>query len=99
MSDLLYRKALQLCLSAHAGQKDAHGVDYAVKRVRGSSPPQYLIFFKGRDTDAIKEAFREYAGKDINKASRPSVLKKMAALGAKIKSPVRPKEKHREQVR
>ena len=30
MSDLLYRKALQLCLSAHAGQKDAHGVDYAV---------------------------------------------------------------------
>ena len=76
-----------------------HGVDYAVKRVRGSSPPQYLIFFKGRDTDAIKEAFREYAGKDINKASRPSVLKKMAALGAKIKSPVRPKEKHREQVR
>ena len=26
-----------------------YGVDYAVKKNRSSSPPKYLIFFKGRD--------------------------------------------------
>ena len=28
-----------------------YGVDYAVKKDRSSSPPKYLIFFKGRDAD------------------------------------------------
>lgn len=76
-----------------------HGVDYAVKRVRGSDPPQFLIFFKGRDADAINEAFREYASEKVRRASRPSVLKKLAELGAKITAPVKPKEKHKEQSR
>ena len=74
-----------------------HGVDYAVKRVRGSEPPKFLIFFKGRDTAAISEAFREYASSQISKASRPSVLQKLADLGAKVKLPVKPKVKHKEQ--
>ena len=26
-----------------------YGVDYAVKKDRSTSPPKYLIFFKGRD--------------------------------------------------
>ena len=30
-----------------------YGVDYAVKKDRSSSPPKYLIFFKGRDADAV----------------------------------------------
>ena len=30
-----------------------YGVDYAVKKDRSSSPPKYLIFFKGRDADAL----------------------------------------------
>ena len=76
-----------------------HGVDYAVKRVRGSDPPQFLIFFKGRDAAAINEAFREYASEKVRRASRPSVLKKLAELGAKITAPVKPKEKHKEQSR
>ena len=30
-----------------------YGVDYAVKKDRSTSPPKYLIFFKGRDADAL----------------------------------------------
>ena len=55
-----------------------YGVDYAIKRDRGSDPPRFLIFFKGRDNDAITAAFQEYAGKKVKKASRPSVLQKLA---------------------
>ena len=33
-----------------------YGVDYAVKKDRSSSPPKYLIFFKGRDADALTAA-------------------------------------------
>lgn len=72
-----------------------YGVDYAVKRDRSSDPPKFLIFFKGRDNDAITAAFQEYAGRKVKKASRPSVLQKLAAFkdmvrdgGEKIKKKV-----------
>ena len=57
-----------------------YGVDYAVKKDRSSSPPKYLIFFKGRDADALTAAFTEYTGKKVRKAEkseRPSVLAKL----------------------
>ena len=54
-----------------------YGVDYAVKKDRSVSPPKYLIFFKGRDADALNAAFSEYSAKKIRKASRPSVLKRL----------------------
>ena len=57
-----------------------YGVDYAIKRDRTSDPPKFLIFFKGRDNDAISAAFQEYAGKKVRKASRPSVLQKLAVF-------------------
>ena len=57
-----------------------YGVDYAIKRDRTSDPPKFLIFFKGRDNDAITAAFQEYAGKKVRKASRPSVLQKLAVF-------------------
>ena len=57
-----------------------YGVDYAIKRDRGSDPPKFLIFFKGRDNDAITAAFQENAGKKVKKASRPSVLQKLAVF-------------------
>ena len=57
-----------------------YGVDYAVKKDRSSSPPKYLIFFKGRDADALTAAFTEYTNKKVKKATkteRPSVLAKL----------------------
>ncbi len=57
-----------------------YGVDYAIKRDRSSSPPRFLIFFKSRDADAITSAFKEYTAKKVKKASRPSVLEKLASF-------------------
>ena len=47
-----------------------YGVDYAVKKDRSTSPPKYLIFFKGRDADALTAAFSEYTQKKVKKADR-----------------------------
>ena len=47
-----------------------YGVDYAVKKDRSASPPKYLIFFKGRDADALTAAFSEYTQKKVKKADR-----------------------------
>ena len=61
-----------------------YGVDFAVKKDRSVSPPKYLVFFKGRDADALTAAFREYTAKEVKRASkdRPSVLEQLRALKA-----------------
>ena len=61
-----------------------YGVDYAVKKDRSSSPPKYLIFFKGRDADALTAAFTEYTSKKGSrrprKTERPSALAKTQSV-------------------
>ena len=54
-----------------------YGVDYAVKKDRSTSPPKYMIFFKGRDADAITAAFQEYMGRKLRRETRPSVLERL----------------------
>ena len=68
-----------------------YGVDYAVKKDRSTSPPKYLIFFKGRDADALTAAFTEYTGKKVKKAEkteRPSVLAKLNQFKELVKNAV-----------
>ena len=68
-----------------------YGVDYAVKKDRSTSPPKYLIFFKGRDADALTAAFTEYTGKKVKKAEkteRPSVLEKLNQFKELVKNAV-----------
>ena len=72
-----------------------YGVDYAIKRDKDHDPPRFLIFFKSRDADAITAAFTEYSNQKVKKASRPSVLQKLAQskdtvrdTGEKIKKKV-----------
>ena len=64
-----------------------YGVDFAVKKDRSVSPPKYLVFFKGRDADALT-AFREYTAKEVRRASqdKPSVLEQLRALKVKVLS-------------
>ena len=52
------------------------------------STPKYLVFFKGRDADALTAAFREYTAKEVRRASqdKPSVLEQLRALKAKVLS-------------
>ena len=74
-------------------------MDYAVKRDRSSNPPRFLIFFKSRDNDAITAAFQEYIGRKVRKASRPSVIQRLAKLKQMVKAPVVDREKRRERER
>ena len=74
-------------------------VDYAVKKDRSSSPPKYLIFFKGRDADALTAAFTEYTGKKVRKAEkseRPSVLAKLSQFKELVKHVVVDRNKRKE---
>ena len=73
-----------------------YGVDYAIKRDRSGDPSKFLIFFKSRDADALTAAFQEYSGKKVKKASRPSVLQKLAHFKAMVKKPVAAREKRKE---
>ena len=65
-----------------------YGIDFALKKDSTETPPRYLVFFKGRDADALTAAFREYTTKEVRRASkdRPSVLEQLRALKAKVLS-------------
>lgn len=65
-----------------------YGVDYAVKKVRDNGKSKYIIFFKGRDNDAITSAFREYTAKSMEKEKKPSLQKKLHEMGAKVQNKV-----------
>lgn len=53
-----------------------YGVDYAIKKDRSSTPPKYLVFFKGRDADALAAAFTEYTNKKVKQAERQPLLQR-----------------------
>lgn len=63
-----------------------YGVDYAIKKDKSSDIPRYLVFFKARDGDALNAAMNEYANKQLQKQSKPSLLKKLKSLGELVKN-------------
>ena len=66
-----------------------YGVDYAVKKVReDSGKSKYVIFFKGRDNDAITSAFKEYTAKSMENAKKPSIMKKLHKMSEKVQNKV-----------
>lgn len=54
-----------------------YNVDYAIQKDKTTVPPQYLVFFKGKDTDVISQAFKEYVQKTEKRKSRPSLRKSL----------------------
>lgn len=76
-----------------------YGVDFAVKKDKSVTPPKYLVFFKGRDADAITAAFTDFTAKTVRKAERPSVLSQLKKFTELVKNviPSKVKNKDREQ--
>ncbi len=71
-----------------------YGVDFALKKV--PSEGKYIVFFKGRDADAINAAFADYAAKTMNRGKKkPSLLAKLAHFKEVAKACARSVEKHR----
>ena len=62
----------------HVARK--YGVDYAVRRDTSANTPRFLVFFKGRDADAISAAFKEFLSTKERKSERPSLLQKLREL-------------------
>lgn len=73
-----------------------YGVDFAVKKDKSVTPPKYLVFFKGRDADAITAAFTEFTAKTVKKAARPSVLAQLKKFTELVKNTITDRVKNRE---
>ena len=52
-----------------------YGINYALKKDKSKDPPVYLVFFKGRDQDALNAAFREFSQKQIHQVKKLKDLK------------------------
>ena len=57
-----------------------YGIDFALKKDATETPPRYLVFFKGRDADAMTAAFKEFSAKKLNKEQKPSIRKALATF-------------------
>lgn len=73
-----------------------YGIDFSLKRDKSVDPPRYFVFFKARDVDVMTAAFREFTGKTLNKAKKPSVRKKLQeAITARSQDKQREREKQK----
>lgn len=72
-----------------------YGVDFAVMKDKHEILPKYVVYFKGKDADAITNAFKEYTADMVKKAARPSVLAELRKLAVLAKNTVIQKVKHK----
>ena len=54
-----------------------YNVDFAVKKDKTTDPPKYVVFFKGRDVDAVAQAFKEFVYGNEKRKNRTSVRQKL----------------------
>lgn len=79
-----------------------YGVDYALKKDAQEQPPRYYVFFKARDVETMKAAFKEYTRFELNKEKKPSIrksLKRMMERAAKQQEREKTKQKDRSEAR
>ncbi len=79
-------------------------VDFSIKKDKTTDPPKYLVFFKGRDTDVIAQAFKEYVKVNEKNHSRPSLKARLTELQKTVdinknKERVRERVKHKDRDR
>lgn len=56
------------------------GISYSLKKVPNEEPPKYVVFFKGKDTEQVYKAFRDYAAKHTADRDKPSVVKEINTI-------------------
>lgn len=60
-----------------------YGIDFALKKDSTETPPRYLVFFKGRDADALTAAFKEFSAKKLTQEQKPPIRKLIVSLKEK----------------
>ena len=63
-----------------------YGVDFAVTKDNTITHPRYVVFFKARDTDALKQILGELTQKQLNQKERPSLIKQLAKIKNMVKA-------------
>ncbi|MDO4650290.1 MAG: PcfB family protein [Eubacteriales bacterium] len=61
-----------------------YGINFAVKKDKSKDPPVYMVFFKGRDQDAIHAAFRDFSTAQIKKANKNTIRKRLQKYRAMV---------------
>ena len=64
-------------IKAFSATARKYGIDFALKKDASGEIPRYLVFFKGRDADAVTAAFREFSAKNLAKEKKPSIRKRL----------------------
>ena len=57
-----------------------YGIDFALKKDSTETPPRYLVFFKGRDADALTAAFKEFSAKKLTQEQKPSIRTGLSSI-------------------
>lgn len=76
-----------------------YSIEYALKKDKTTEPPTYIVFFKGKDTDVLDTAFKEFIGNEMDKDKRTSLkqalikMKELAGLINKDKVKNKQQEK------
>ena len=75
--------ALSTTLNIKAFESTAkkYGIDFALKKDTTESPTRYLVFFKGRDTDVLAAAFKEFSSKKLHRTGTHSGRKSRTRTG------------------
>lgn len=55
-----------------------YGIDFSLKKDKSREPPRYIVFFRGKDTDVVNQAFKEYVAGQTKSKSKPSIKKCLA---------------------
>ena len=64
-------------IRAFSATAKKYGIDFALKKDSSTQPPRYLVFFKGRDADAITAAFQEFASRKMSREEKPSIRERL----------------------
>ena len=64
-------------IRAFSSTAKKYGLDFALKKDTSGEHTRYLVFFKGRDADAVTAAFREFSAKNLAKEKKPSIRKRL----------------------
>ena len=66
-------------IRAFSATAKKYGIDFALKK----ADDRYLVFFKGRDADALTAAFKEFSAKKLTQEQKPSIRKLIVSLKEK----------------
>ena len=72
-----------------------YNVDFALKKDASVDPPNWVVFFKAKDSKAIESAFKEYSKVALKHKTKPSMLNRLEKFKELAKSLAPPAKNRR----